>query len=190
MNSTEQKSQLRQEIRVRIDSLGEDEKNHQSATICARLVELLPPKTASVAGYMPLPDEADVVPFLRHLLREEIALFLPRYEGGAVTFHRVTSLEEELKQSDLKIHEPHPHLPPLDPRNLDLVLVPGRAFDAAGNRLGRGKGGYDRFIAEQRATNPSTQFWGIAFREQLLDAVPAEAHDQRMDSVVTANQYL
>jgi 5-formyltetrahydrofolate cyclo-ligase len=131
---------------------------------------------------MPLPDEVDIRPLLEEVLRKQHPLYLPRYEEGVVSFHRVESLDE-LRVSSLRIPEPQRHDPP--PEALDVVLVPGRAFDPQGNRLGRGKGGYDRFIAEQRMHNPKTEFWGVAYQEQMTDHLPSEPHDQRMDAVIT-----
>ena len=68
---------------------------------------------------------------------------------------------------------------PIWPRELDAVLVPGRAFDRAGNRLGRGKGYYDRLIARLRPDARRATV-GLGFREQLEDTVPASADDRRV----------
>lgn len=63
------------------------------------------------------------------------------------------------------------------PRELDAVLVPGRAFDRAGNRLGRGKGYYDRLIARLRP-DARTATVGVGFREQIAASVPASGDDR------------
>ncbi len=70
-----------------------------------------------------------------------------------------------------------------------VVLVPGRAFDAKGARLGRGNGGYDKWIAQERSRNAPYQYWGVAFECQVVDEVPVEAHDQKLDAVVTARGF-
>jgi 5-formyltetrahydrofolate cyclo-ligase len=64
----------------------------------------------------------------------------------------------------------------------DVVIVPGLAFTATGDRLGQGGGWYDRFLADVRA---ACTVIGVCFSEQLVDVVPVEAHDIRMDHVVT-----
>jgi 5-formyltetrahydrofolate cyclo-ligase len=102
-----------------------------------------------------------------------------------VTFHTVRTLHE-LSEGTYGILEPARSLPSPDPRSVELVLVPGRAFDAAGGRLGRGKGGYDRWAAAQRSENPRSKFFGVAFDEQIIKSVPMEEHDQRVDAVFTA----
>ena len=63
---------------------------------------------------------------------------------------------------------------------LDLIIVPAVAFDRRGNRLGRGKGFYDRLL--QKAKCPKI---GIAYHFQLLDEIPAEPHDIPMDKIIT-----
>lgn len=70
-----------------------------------------------------------------------------------------------------------------DPATVDVVLVPGLAFTPTGDRLGQGGGWYDRFLSRRR---PGTVTIGIGFREQLVDVLPSEPHDVRLDHIVTA----
>ena len=70
----------------------------------------------------------------------------------------------------------------VEPTWPDLVIVPGLAFTAAGDRLGQGAGWYDRFLS---AVRPDCVSIGVCFAEQLVDALPVEAHDVIMDHVVT-----
>ena len=67
----------------------------------------------------------------------------------------------------------------------DLILVPGLAFDKSGARLGRGRGFYDRFLAGITGFRV-----GVCFDWQLVESVPVEAHDIRMDAVVTPSQII
>lgn len=69
-----------------------------------------------------------------------------------------------------------------DPRWPDVVIVPGLAFTADGDRLGQGGGWYDRFLAQRRADCVAI---GVGFREQLLESLPTEHHDVALDVVVT-----
>jgi 5-formyltetrahydrofolate cyclo-ligase len=66
---------------------------------------------------------------------------------------------------------------------IDLVIVPGIAFDRKMNRLGRGKGYYDRFLSTLKATKI-----GVCFDFQLLDNIPTDAHDVKMDMIVSENE--
>jgi 5-formyltetrahydrofolate cyclo-ligase len=72
--------------------------------------------------------------------------------------------------------------PPLDPSSIDVVIVPGVAFTAAGDRLGQGGGWYDRFLDRIR---PDCVTVGVGFAAQLLPSIPTEPHDVRLDMVVT-----
>lgn len=72
--------------------------------------------------------------------------------------------------------------PPPDPELVDVVIVPGIAFTASGDRLGQGGGWYDRFLTRIR---PDCMTIGVGFEPQLVDSIPTEPHDRRLDLVVT-----
>lgn len=72
--------------------------------------------------------------------------------------------------------------PPVDVREVDLVVVPGVAFDPQGTRLGWGAGYYDRLLAEAR---PSTPIVALAFECQMVPAIPIREHDVRVTMIVT-----
>jgi 5,10-methenyltetrahydrofolate synthetase len=99
------------------------------------------------------------------------------------------------------IREPTDAYPPGHPRagaprasaldaGLDVLLLPGAAFDAAGRRLGRGGGYYDSFVASLAAARdaPPPLLVGLAFAQQLVPTVPTEAHDVGVDVLVTAGR--
>ena len=67
---------------------------------------------------------------------------------------------------------------------VQLVLVPGLAFDLQGNRLGRGGGYYDRCLAVLRASAKCPQIIGLCLKEQLISEIPVEIHDQKVDKVL------
>jgi 5-formyltetrahydrofolate cyclo-ligase len=68
---------------------------------------------------------------------------------------------------------------------LEMVLAPGVAFDRQGRRLGRGKGFYDRLLS-----NAEGKACGVAFNEQLVETIPVEAHDRRVQWLLTPTQWL
>jgi 5-formyltetrahydrofolate cyclo-ligase len=68
------------------------------------------------------------------------------------------------------------------PKELDLVMVPGTAFDLRGARMGQGKGYYDRLLSNARADSPLV---ALAFDCQIFEEIPVAAHDVFMDSVLT-----
>jgi len=163
-----------------------------AARIAAFAGALGMPRDAIVAGYMPFRGEADPRLLLTALGRAGHRLALPRVTAmdGPLAFH-AWNAGEELVTSPLGIAEPRAGAPLVSP---DVLLVPLLAFDAQGFRLGYGAGHYDRtlsFLARARMppANPSARAplraIGVAYAGQEVDAVPHDAHDQRLDMVVT-----
>ena len=160
------------------------ERAAESRSICRRILPLIP-KGSTVTAYYPLKTEVDLRSLLQEFKKENIKVFLPVFDGRTLIF-REFSNESELAKGELHILEPPHSSPLLDPQSLDFALVPARAFDESGWRLGRGNGGYDLWIRKQRALNPHTKIFGIAFECQVLRSVPREEHDERVDGIITA----
>ena len=76
--------------------------------------------------------------------------------------------------------EPSPKCNEVNINQLDLVIVPGVAFDRFGGRLGRGSGYYDRFLKNLKAI-----FYGVCFKQQVVDKTPQDSHDAKMDIIMT-----
>jgi 5-formyltetrahydrofolate cyclo-ligase len=90
----------------------------------------------------------------------------------------------ELARGAFGVFEPRASVRrPVRANALDLVLVPGVAFDRWGHRLGHGHGYFDRFLARLPNTTPTV---GLGFRFQLLDRLPTAAHDRALQTVLTA----
>ena len=185
MDIQEQKRTLREAMKQRLQSFSSKEREAESRTLQRTLLKLLPDDLQILAAYMPLSDEPDIRPLLEELLSKGVRIFLPRFEGGGLVFREAKDLQS-LTTGALNILEPPSHAPLLDPHVLTHVLVPGRAFDRLGNRLGRGNGGYDKWISIQKEANPATKFWGVCFECQIVSEVPVEDHDAKMDAIVTA----
>ena len=92
----------------------------------------------------------------------------------------IVTEKRQLMQGAYGIWEPDETCPPIEPDDMDLILVPGAAFDRQGDRLGQGGGYSDRSLAQTRAVRI-----GVCHDFALLDAVPTQTHDARMDGVVT-----
>lgn len=109
--------------------------------------------------------------------------------GVMLIFHHVRNWEE-LEVADSRrwaIPEPRSSAPILEPDAFDLWIVPGVAFDEDRNRLGYGKGFYDRALAGSRADAVKI---GIAFEAQLVSSIPVSSNDVRMDHVVTESRWI
>jgi len=188
MNIPDQKKELRREIKVRISEMSEKARTEESAALCEKLLELIP-EGSTVAAYFPLDTEADIKTMLEMIINRDDDLYLPRFDNGVLTMHKVDDLSK-LIPGAFDIPEPSGDTAQPDYASLTHVLVPGRAFDRNGDRLGRGNGGYDFWIEKQRAEKEETIFIGCSLECQLVPDVPTDDHDQRMDIVVTAREII
>lgn len=136
----------------------------------------------TVLLYYALPDEVQTDTFIEQW-GDKKQLLLPTVIGDHLILKRYQG-KSSLKKGAYNIWEPI-GLPFNDLSKIDLVLVPGVAFDYNKNRLGRGKGYYDRLLK-----NLTCPFWGIAYDFQLLEAIPSEIHDIKMDKIITSRQCL
>ena len=131
--------------------------------------------------YHSLPDEVDTHTIVDSLLMNGKTILLPRVTGeGTMELHRYNS-PKDMEIGAYGIMEP---TGPLftDYADIDLAIVPGVAFDHDGNRMGRGKGYYDRFLP----LIPDTYKIGVCFPFQMITSIPAEEHDIRMDEIITS----
>ena len=150
----------------------------QSAKILAAL-EAHPAFRAAntILLYHSLGDEVDTHTFIKKWSSEK-RILLPVVVGDDLEL-RVYTGPEDLATGSYGIEEPTGELF-TDYAAIDFVAVPGVAFDHAGNRLGRGKGYYDRLLPRLTAFKA-----GICFPFQLVEEVPAESFDIRMDTIIT-----
>ncbi|MDR2862775.1 MAG: 5-formyltetrahydrofolate cyclo-ligase [Puniceicoccales bacterium] len=135
--------------------------------------------------YVATAGEAPTQAILTHCFAAGIAVRIPRVAGEALTLHPVHGLEN-LVPGAFGLLEPPVDAPDCALQDVDCVLVPGVAFDNGGRRVGRGKGFYDRFLAQI----PDVPRIGLAFEWQVLSTVPADLHDERMDWLVTPERVL
>ncbi len=150
-----------------------------SADIVEKLTSSILPHTSTILCYWPLPDEPDIRQLINTLVNEGKTVLLPKVTGDeTMTIHRYTS-PDDMAEGAFHIMEPTTAAF-TDLAQIDTVLVPGVAFDAAGHRLGRGRGYYDRFLA----TCPQVRKVGICFPFQRVAEVPFEGHDIVMDEVI------
>ena len=131
-------------------------------------------------AFWPLPDEVDIRPLLDKLVNEGWLVLLPKITGEETMELRQYTSKADLKEGPFRILEPLGK-PFNDYNQIDFALVPGVAFDAAGHRLGRGKGYYDRFLG----AHPHLHKIGVCFPFQRVAEVPSEIHDILMDEVVS-----
>ena len=169
------KSDLRKQARERRKALAHPD---IGAQLAARAPALGLARGVLVGGYHALPQEADPAQLLKALVELGCHIAFPRMVARdmPLEFHRVPD-GEVLKPGAFGVHEPAAHWPVVMPH---LLLVPLLAFDGDGHRLGYGGGFYDRTIAAFRI--PAI---GIAYAGQQVESLPHEAHDMKLDAVLT-----
>jgi 5-formyltetrahydrofolate cyclo-ligase len=171
-------------LRQRYCCVREDLSHYQvslaSADLCRRLVEWpILQKAERVLTYLAFRNELDLSPLMA--LMPHIQWIAPRIEGPRLTLHPYNAAR--LVRHRFGMLEPAQDLPVIDPATLDIVLVPGVAFDRTGGRLGFGGGYYDRLLPTTEASRV-----GVTYTQCLLEAVPCQEHDQHMDWIATPTE--
>ena len=134
-----------------------------------------------ILAYYPINDEINTVPIIEYALREEkrVALPISSTVDYTLTFRLISSLDE-LKNGAYSIPEPTEDAEIFNNETKALCIVPGLSFDRSGNRLGYGKGFYDRFLSEFNGTTV-----GLCYSEFLLNNLPTDKNDRTVDIVVS-----
>ena len=173
-----EKNQMRELLTQKRRLLTKEQILEQSALIISQLEQLPCFQSAkTVLLYYPMHNEVNLLPLIKKYKQEKTFLF-PVVQRKLMT---ACPYEGNAKMHRGKYNIPEPTTPPYR-GEIDLILVPGVAFDLQGNRLGRGGGYYDRFIKSQPHT---TTLVGVAYDFQLVDKVPANRYDQKMHHVIT-----
>jgi 5-formyltetrahydrofolate cyclo-ligase len=177
------KTQLRRELRARLNNLSTVERATSARQICQRVPERDFWKSAkAVLLFAPLPDEVNIWPLLERALADGKLLTLPRYNPVKknYTAARVADLELDLVRAAFDIFEPAARCGEIPFASIGVALIPGVGFDSHGNRLGRGRGFYDRLLEKFAGVK-----CGVALDEQMVAEIFSEPHDVRMNLILT-----
>ncbi|MDR2148386.1 MAG: 5-formyltetrahydrofolate cyclo-ligase [Tannerella sp.] len=174
-----EKRQLRSKIRALKDQYSREILDYKSNIIHETLAGMREfQEASSVTAYVALPDEVQTLSLLENYCQRK-KIFLPVVEGNDISFYRYTGYNS-LKIGSFGIREPDPDSEKAELSDIDLFLVPGMAFDKNCNRMGRGKGFYDRILKHVKAP-----VWGVCFDFQLFDNIPVNQQDIKMTKVIT-----
>lgn len=176
MSETEKRA-LRAAVRARFPGPGP--RDRESLLICAHVLSWpVYHRARTVAGYMPLPWEADAMPILTDALASGKTLLLPRVEGERLmTLRRVDSLDR-LAANRWGLLEPPEDAPVAPAGAAELLLAPLEAVDRQGARLGKGGGYYDALLEQRTGLT-----LGLALSWQRVERVPREPWDKPLDAV-------
>lgn len=198
------KAAVRQEIKTTLKLLEQAYIDAESRKLFSRVVELSEFQQASVvAAYLSMPSEANTRSALVTSFTQAKRIFIPKVIGknpADLVMMELPNLDtiESFPLSKWGIPEPTKDMVSNAPDGtysglIDLVLVPGVAFDRTGGRIGHGKGYYDCFIDRLCVENskqgkPAPTLVGIALEEQIVESCPLEEHDKILDYVVTPSE--
>lgn len=168
---------IRKAMKEQVSAMSESDKLMEADALFSYLEQLEQVKNSKkILLYHPMADEIDVTKAVRNWADTK-EIYLPAIEDDDIVIRRYEN-DKDLRVGRYGISEPVGAV--LDnPEEIDLVIVPGRAYDIRGYRLGRGKGYYDRLLPKMRAVKI-----GVCFDCQYIYRVPAEEHDIPMDYVV------
>jgi len=179
------KSHYRNFLRERRDSLTPDEMIQKSQIITDTLVESdLFKNCGSLFAYLNVRNEVHTYPLIDYCFKTGKPVYVPVTRDKEMFFTRLFDFLH-LKEAAFGIPEPENPVP-AEPNNRSLFIIPGVGFDKCGNRIGYGAGFYDRYLSRRK----SLQMIGICFEIQLVDLLPAEETDVRMDSVLTEKRWI
>jgi 5-formyltetrahydrofolate cyclo-ligase len=188
MTVPEEKRALRERIVAARARLPAGERALAAAAVAERLAALPPwSRARTVALYAPLGAELDTAEVARRARANGKQIAWPRLIPGRLELGFAACGPDELRPGPLGTREPPPEAPEVPLAAIDLVVVPGVAFDPEGRRLGRGRGHYDATLAALPRSTPRV---GLAFEAQIVARVPSEAHDAALDAVVTEGRLI
>ncbi|WP_426437164.1 5-formyltetrahydrofolate cyclo-ligase [Bradyrhizobium genosp. P] len=145
-----------------------------------------------VMAYCGFGSEIETQPLLHKVLRDKQELVLPKINRttNEIDLFLVKDIPTELVPGVWGIMEPNPNLcARFSPKDLDLIVAPGVAFDKFGGRVGYGRGYYDKLLRACHAACKRPFIVAAAFELQIVDAVPMEDHDVAIDAIATELAY-
>ena len=175
------KRALRRQARARRDGMTPEERERMSKEVAANVLALPAVVDATtVMAFSSFGSEVDTGPIIERLERDGRRVALPRVEGRDIVAVAYRS-DHRARPTSFGVMEPAEG-EKLAPEAIDVVIVPGLAFDRSGHRVGYGRGFYDRFLA---TLGPDALTVGICFSAQLVDEVPHGEGDRTVDLVMT-----
>jgi len=179
-----EKAAARAEIKRRLGRLTPRDRTEKSARALNLLVGVQEYRAAHcVLLFASLPDEIDTLPIIRRALSDGKRVILPRcvMRTRQLVLCPISDVDRDLAIGTLGIREPIGD-GTVATAEIDFAVIPARAYDEEGNRLGRGAGFYDRLLGD-----PSFRAirCGLAYEEQVLVGLPCEAHDRPVEIIVT-----
>jgi len=186
-----EKSELRKRLICRRDQLSPAEIEHKSNLIASRIFTMEAyDKAATVMFFLSFGSEVNTRYMVEETVKRGKRVLAPKTfpEERELLPAHILDWDKDLVSGAYGIPEPGPHcIYPVDPYLVEMLIVPGVAFDKKGNRIGYGGGYYDRFFTLLR---PGTPLVALAYELQIIPNVSVDPWDRRVDYIVTEKQII
>ncbi|MGL5479875.1 MAG: 5-formyltetrahydrofolate cyclo-ligase [Clostridium sp.] len=180
------KKNIRKSIIAKRD-LKKEENSLNDSKIFNNLISLNSYKRAKkVFIYIGFGSEINTKSLIEIMLKEGKEVFVPKVLEEEMIALKITSLNN-LIESKFKILEPIGEKSDIDGEEFDLIIMPGVAFDRSGNRIGYGKGYYDKYLKDIKSDIKKI---ALAYELQLIEEIETEEHDLKVDSIITENEII
>lgn len=206
-----QKQELRKQIRSKMKNLSAEDINAQSDSVWRNVFDLPIYQSAKSVGlFLSMPmGEINTDLIIQHCVQNGKDIYVPEvgknFELCDMELRKVilnpteseahnSMFHKEWPTNKWKIPEPPADMPTVTakPNDIDLMIVPGLAFDRARSRLGQGKGYYDRFIEKMTNNGETLPLVAVALKPQLVEdtRIPVAQYDQQMDMIVLPDEVI
>lgn len=182
-------------LRKKMKSLLQEKKDdfpNSSEKICQNIISSeIYKKSNIILAYMALNDEVNLSTVIKNAIQNKKSVYIPKVisQTSEMDFYQIFS-DEQTQKGSFGIQEPNSQNKKFETKNYDdsiLILIPGRAFSKKGERLGRGKSYYDNFLSNLDAKK--VIFAAVCFDCQILEEIPTEPHDIKMDFIFSESYY-
>lgn len=185
------KKELRNNILKKRNALSEEEYIKSSKVIGQKIKEWSVYKECTtLLTYVNFKSEVITSDIIESALKSDKKVYCPKVNRDDMFFYQINSLAD-LTSGYMGIMEPDDGQEAFDGiLGKILILIPGSVFDKTGNRIGYGKGFYDRFLADCQNKGLETVKTALAFSCQIVEDIPAFLHDYKMDYIITEKEII
>ena len=186
-----ERKRLRKEILAQRDALKPEQRQQNSLAILENLWQFEEFRQATtVFIYVHFRSEVETLPIINKCIieKKQVAVPLTDTNNNILLPYCITDPERQLRPGYCGIPEPDPSVAEqIDPKHIDMVILPGSVFDTSGGRLGYGGGYYDRFLESEA---PKAFRIGLAYELQVVPAIPLLPHDQKVHTLITEKRII
>ncbi|WP_291579027.1 5-formyltetrahydrofolate cyclo-ligase [Clostridium sp. UBA6640] len=178
------KKEIRKEILQKRDLICEEDKKLIDEEVFNRLISSDEYKKANtIFAFVSFKSEVDTYKFIEHALSQGKTVGVPKVikEEKYMDVFKINFLSD-LESGYFGVMEPSESCEKINKDNIDFILMPGAVFDEKGGRIGYGGGFYDKFLSDVKDSVPKI---AIAYELQIIDSVPMEEYDIKIDGIIT-----